>query len=430
MQKEIMKFKASNYNHLIKLDGTHYIFNALLESYFSVPSQRLDLYLDIINNPNNYTGEYDSFLRKMQAGGYILDYETDELSLVKQKYHAKRRKDEYFLMVLPTYQCNLRCWYCIQKHQNSWLSTEVVAGIKKRIEIKASDSKIRNIRLSWFGGEPLLNYEVLVDILNFAKKTADINQKEFSSDVTTNATLLSAERIEHLKGLGVSSYQITIDGTREKHNNVKQLKEKSAFDIALINIKAISQHSLCTLRINYTKETLEMANEMLENIESVLSDSNKDNIRIMLCKVWQEDSCNIESSLLNSLFVKIKRLGYSVSQSTTGMCYADQYGFECLLPDGSVGFCDNEDFEDMAGKLISDGSIEWNDKKKLYESKLFSTVQNECNQCNVLPICWGPCARRRANILKSQSNINCNKTIIEKELIPIQHLKSLLIEWT
>lgn len=423
-----MTYKSSKYNHIIEIEGKHYFFNALLESYFCARSHNINLYKSIIDNPNNYEGEYDSFLQKLKLGGFILDSSTDELSLVKQKYDFKRKKDEYFLMVLPTYQCNLRCWYCIQKHQNSWLSPEVVEGIKRRIEIKAADPEIRTIRLSWFGGEPLLNYDVLVDILKFAKNAADINQKEFSSDVTTNATLLTSERIENLKELGVSSYQITIDGTREKHNHVKQLKDKSAFDIALNNIKAIARHSFCTLRINYTKETLDMADEMLENLESVLSDSNKDNIRFMLCKVWLEDADKINQSSLMSSKSKIQKMGYNVSLSETGMCYADQFGYECVLPDGSVGYCDNDDFADMPGKITKSGNVEWNTERGHYVSKLFTNTQEECNNCNLLPICWGPCARRRAHTLKTQNKIICSKTNSERELIPMMHLQRMLDE--
>ena len=57
--------------------------------------------------------------------------------------------------------------------------------------------------------------------------------------MTTNSLLLTSERIKELGGLGVRSFQITIDGCREKHNQVKRDKDNAAFDKAVNNVLEI-----------------------------------------------------------------------------------------------------------------------------------------------------------------------------------------------
>lgn len=421
-----MEYKPSKYNHWIQYNGNDYLFNAIYESYFEVPSSRKGLYTDIVNKPEEYRKKYGKFLEKLAQSGFILSSSINEIELVKQKYFNKRKEDEYFIMILPTYQCNLRCWYCIQNHADSWMSEDVISMVKKRIELKTSNPSIKVLRLSWFGGEPTLNYRVLIDILSFAKERAKNNGQEFVSDITTNGTLLTSERIKELRDLGVASYQITIDGTRDTHNKVKSIVGKSAFDITLRNIKEIINHTFCTLRINYTMETLMNAEKIIKDIDSVLNDGNRRNLRVMLCKVWQEENENINLDDLLSIMNQFKKKGYYVTHSIADMCYAEQFGFECILPDGSVGFCDNDDYSLMPGHLNSKGEVEWKKDKFLYDSTLFTENQEDCNNCTLLPICWGPCAKRRAAMWNKYGKIRCSKTEDEKVLIVFRKLQRLV----
>ena len=85
-----------------------------------------------------------------------MEDDVQEMDIIREEFDRKRNSGQYTLMVLPTYDCNLRCWYCIQEHQNMTLSDETVARIKKHIEKYLLENEIKEFRLSWFGGEPLL----------------------------------------------------------------------------------------------------------------------------------------------------------------------------------------------------------------------------------------------------------------------------------
>lgn len=194
----------------------------------------------------------------LRAEGFIYDEnEVEEITNIQNKFKKLQQPDQYLLMILPTYQCNLRCWYCVQSHQDLWLSDEVTARIKNHIRIKLEDPTIKSFVLSWFGGEPLMAYNKLVEITRFAKNITTKYNKVFSVMITTNGTLLTPERIEELHELGVSKYQITIDGKQELHDKVKHLSGKSSYDITLNNINLITKHTACCIRFNYTKDNLE-----------------------------------------------------------------------------------------------------------------------------------------------------------------------------
>ena len=90
--------------------------------------------MDIISRPDDYREKYAPFLERMSAEGFVVEDDVQEMDIIREEFDRKRNSGQYTLMVLPTYDCNLRCWYCIQEHQNMTLSDETVARIKKRIE--------------------------------------------------------------------------------------------------------------------------------------------------------------------------------------------------------------------------------------------------------------------------------------------------------
>ena len=91
-----------------------------------------ETFLDVVSHPekDDHVLKYSSFLARMKSEGFVLDDKTDEMDLLRQKFEEQRYGDLYMLMILPTYRCNLSCWYCIQKHQNVDLTDEIVERIK------------------------------------------------------------------------------------------------------------------------------------------------------------------------------------------------------------------------------------------------------------------------------------------------------------
>lgn len=126
------------------------------------------------------------------------------------------------LIVMPTEACNFRCVYCYQKFAYGKMEASVVKGIKNLLSLRAAT--LRNLTLSWFGGEPLLANDVIEDILEYTKALMRHNPKlHLFSDITTNGYRLSRQLFERLLNLGVSLYQIPLDGPPEWHDKKRVL---------------------------------------------------------------------------------------------------------------------------------------------------------------------------------------------------------------
>lgn len=340
--------------------------------------------------------------------GFIVEDDEDETQTLKNKYNYLRRPELYHMMILPTYQCNLRCWYCIQGHSDSWMSKETIAKVKRLVRQKLVDQNISAFRLSWFGGEPLLNYPVVLELTTFCKSECKKAGKEFSSGITTNSTLLAPKRIEELRDAGIIDYQITIDGTREVHDKVKVLGSLSAYDVAINNINEIAKHTHVNLRFNYTAKNLDPEG-IIRQLKDSLNKEILNNVSFNLFKVWQEGDDAIDVRKVDRLFLLGNQMGLRTNLFHTNFCYVDQHRFDCIFPNSKVGKCDNLSPDEVYGTLTDKGTIEWdNENVKYAEPVLFSgVVEYECETCQYLPFCWGPCSVKREYMWRNNNRISC-----------------------
>lgn len=398
--------KKSEYNYYVPYNEGLIFMNGITEATFWVDNQNAASVRQIIEHPNDYP-QYDKFLSKLINQGFVLNDDVNELEIIDAKYRISRMAFEYSIMILPTYQCNLRCWYCVQSHENSWLTDEQIERIKRLIINRISDPEITRLNISWFGGEPLLGYNKLLELTLFAQRLAKEKSIDFICGITTNATLLTLERIEALHNAGVNFYQITIDGPKADHDKVKQLGQLSAFDTTLENIACLAKHTQCTLRFNYTKDTL-MPEVIIQQLTERLPIDVRHNINLNIQQVWQsEDNEDVDFADVVRLMEMSNEIGIRPSLRPIGLCYVDHKHFDCVYPSGQVGKCEN-DLKDVKKGIITDsGDVDFSKADNLHFTPFYEIRDTECKKCNYLPICWGPCAQKRLAQLRANGKINC-----------------------
>ena len=122
------------------------------------------------------------------------------------------------------HDCNLRCGYCFAKGGafagRRELMSESVAHAAIDWLVKASGTR-RNLEVDFFGGEPLMNFEVLKSTVAYARSLESANNKHFRFTVTTNAYDVTDERKDYLDE-NMHNVVVSIDGRPHVHDAIRR----------------------------------------------------------------------------------------------------------------------------------------------------------------------------------------------------------------
>lgn len=150
------------------------------------------------------------------------------------------RSDYLNLIILPTEACNFRCTYCYETFENKKMSRRVVTGIKSLIDRRGAE--LNELEISWFGGEPLLAFDVVTDICKHAIGAAKAGGFNFSSNMTTNGYFLDRQCFLSCLANGIGSFQISLDGGPNDHNTSRKLASGAGtFDRIWANLLAMKE---------------------------------------------------------------------------------------------------------------------------------------------------------------------------------------------
>ncbi len=394
--------KGSRYNILVKnRDRNTICYNTLLDSFciLSNPDAEL-LKTDVEKLAEKSPKMYEALCE----AGYIVEDDCDELALAAQEYdEAINDPSTFYLTLLPSLDCNLRCWYCFEKHVvGSHLTPAVSDSIFAFVKEKLADENIKQLQVELFGGEPLLYFETeLYPLLKKIKDAAVEAEKYVSFFFVTNAVCINEGNIPLFEELN-ASFQISIDGSKERHDKVKYIPEsgEGTFDSMLKTVKALTERLdsvYINLRINYDDETLPKMPELIEQ----LGDIDRNKIGVHLERVWQTGGSPFDNEELQAIIHQWMANGFKVSYMNMGRrsfsCKASAKNQAVISWNGAVYKCSGRDFTDshQEGQLMQDGTIKWDDEKLKKRLDIVTWDNPMCRECKFLPLCWGPCCQKQ-----------------------------------
>ncbi|MCB0743230.1 MAG: 4Fe-4S cluster-binding domain-containing protein, partial [Ignavibacteriae bacterium] len=244
---------------------------------------------------NNYDvashGDYHLFSFKNKHFIYdiesvnIFEIEEDFYTLLKNedveflKDFLKELPDEYFKNKLSipdrgesepltnislnvAQVCNLSCVYCYAVDGEYGLKGKMRHPIaKKSVDFLIEESKnAKNISITFFGGEPLLNIPVLKETVEYALKKAEENNKRISFSITTNGTKFDKD-INAFLNKHKFSVTVSFDGDRETQDANRPFRGgKGSFDKTLPKIQEFlkSRNGNATARATVTNHTTDL----------------------------------------------------------------------------------------------------------------------------------------------------------------------------
>ena len=394
--------KASYYNTIIRDNGLSYWFNALSFSHFILDTKLSEKIEGLLDTPEEIKDNAPLFYDRLVDYGFLIPDDLDELALIRERNEKAINWKLYKLTIIPTLNCNYKCWYCIQDHIPSIMSDETMAKIKRHIAYMIDVEGIEGLHIEWFGGEPFMFYDRIMKPLSlYAKKLCAEKGIPFTNGSTTNGYFINEKVAGELDDLCLHHFQITLDGNREFHDKVKfQNGCESTFDYVLGNIDRMMRNSdriQLTLRINYTHDNL--SNDIVGEVSLRLSPEIRKRITILPRKVWQKE---VDRSYVNELYRILdlfEEMGFRVERWSPIRnyipCYASRKYYNSINYNGHLLKCTASDDmyrEEPMGYLEEDGSIHWNgDFGTAYQCKSFENER--CLACRRLPVCMGQCPR-------------------------------------
>lgn len=141
-----------------------------------------------------------------------------------------------------TQKCNLRCRYCIyhqyQTHYRNFEQKDMNWDIAKQaIDFFNEHSKAKKeVYISFYGGEPLLNFPIIKNSVEYANKVIN-DGREIHYSITTNATLLTKE-ISSFLAHHDFNVSVSLDGSKDIHDeNRITVNGEGSFEATLCGIK-------------------------------------------------------------------------------------------------------------------------------------------------------------------------------------------------
>lgn len=140
--------------------------------------------------------------------------------------------------LMPTEGCNFRCPYCYENHKPTTMTRHLFEQILAYISDQCT--RFENVFLSWFGGEPTLCADNVIEASSAIRELYEKHGFRFQSDMTTNGYLLNEKLFHELYTAGVTRYQITIDG-RNHDRTRPHVSGRGTLEVIMKNIASITR---------------------------------------------------------------------------------------------------------------------------------------------------------------------------------------------
>lgn len=272
--------------------------------------------------------------------------------------------------------------------------------------------RAERLRVCWFGGEPTLCLHIIDRIQRGLTQLAEKHQIGIiPGTIVTNGYLLDAGTARHLKDLGITQAQITIDGPEAIHNSRRKLHSgRGTFRQIVDNLSETVDILNINLRINVDKGNVDSVYETIEFLQNLNILSK---VKIHFAQVNStgdvcadiRDRCYGDKEFSQTLAeiyrglydMGINRVDYPRIFGGASFCGALAEGHFVVSPTGYLFKC-WEELSTDPGKSIGNiftafpGAFQ---RKNLDAYMAWDPFRmTECRECSILPICMGGCPVR------------------------------------
>lgn len=268
--------------------------------------------------------EIEKYREIFLDGGFYVPINRQEKQISKLRNLQLKYDSTLRLTIYPTEQCNFRCTYCYEKFENKVMNEEtedyLIDFVRKNIH------KYTGIEVTWFGGEPLLEYE---RILSISRKLIDICKRTsriYRASCITNGYLLDLPLFQQLLRCKVTTFMITLDGPAEYHDSVrKKANGAGTFNTIYHNLESISKNCKMfyrvKVRVNISWKSLDFLKDYLDFLEKKFGNNKRFSFMFRPVGNWDVS----DQSRKNYFPVSVKDVYKIITDSNVKLNCIDHY---------------------------------------------------------------------------------------------------------
>ena len=312
------------------------------------------------------------------------------------------------------HDCNLKCSYCFAsqgnfKGERSLMSLEVG---KKALKFLAKNSgNRRNLEVDFFGGEPLMNFQLVKDLVSYGREIEETYNKKFRFTITTNGVLLDEDKMDFINE-NMDNVVLSLDGRKEINDNMrKTISGEGSYDIILPKFKRMVEKrgdkdyyirgTFTSKNIDFSKDALDFYNNGFKkiSIEPVVTSEEMDyalreeHLKDILeeYEKFSRDYIDIKKKDKDFYFFHYMidlDQGPCIIKRSIGCGAGSEY--VAVTPEGELYPCHQfvGEKEFLIGNL-DDGIINTELRDKFKNSNVFT--KEECSECWARFYCSGGC---------------------------------------
>ncbi len=207
------------------------------------------------------------------------------------------------------HDCNLACRYCFAEEgeyhgRRALMSFEV--GKKALDFLIANSGTRRNLEVDFFGGEPLMNWQVVKDLVAYGREQEKLHNKNFRFTLTTNGVLLDDEVMEFCNR-EMANVVLSIDGRKEVHDYMRPFRKgKGSYDLILPKFQKFAEsrgQKNYYVRGTFTRHNLDFSEDVMH-----LADLGFEQISIEPVVAPESEEYALREEDLPQIFAEYDRL--------------------------------------------------------------------------------------------------------------------------
>lgn len=428
--------KLSKYNFILEKEDNLLLYNCRSEKMTLLQPELYVLLLQ--EDIEGVRIKHPTFYDYLCTESYLVPKEKDEyVDLIDSWKRYDSSEESFSVFINPTLDCNMKCWYCYEKHRpKTPMNKNVFDAVLKLFHSKAENENLKYLNLGFFGGEPLMEFDSVVMPLIHAVEALCVQYgKLLNVSFVTNSSLLTEGRIKKLSTIKVDapmSFQISIDGDRRYHNATKKWeKSQNVYEHTIQTIQQIINAGMfVSVRLNTTHYNIESYNNTFTDFEKIPKEQ-RDHVRFDVQHVWQDVHCDqkIHRQQMMKLRETLVDRGFTVSELKSinpTRCYADRDNHAVINYNGDLFKCTARDFTETnkEGVLTDEGHLAWNER--FAERKSLRYGNEACQVCRIFPLCHGSCSQLK---IENKDTTECIFTYSETEKIEkVENRVDFLIE--